>query len=259
MAGIPLDYEKLPTGGNVSWFWVPAGGLTDVADIQISQVNSPAGYNLSAAISVADTDFGNQASNTNSDPSFADTGNVQDRGASQYGGGVTFYFPKRYDDNTNIYSIAFDLTDADRTPGFWVQRIDGETPNTGALAAGQYVSAYSVLSDAESATVGGEEAQKRTVNFLNQGNLAVYTVARSAAAALTVTSPTLSAAAGAKGRFRASLNGRFYGGASWSSSDPAVIEVFPGGFYTITGATSDTATVTASHNGLTATIAVTVS
>lgn len=256
---IALDFDKLPTGGNISWFWVPAGGITNTEDIQISQVNSPAGYNLSAAISVADTDFGNQASNTNSDPSFADTGNVQDRGASQYGGGVTLYFPKRYDDSTNIYSIAFDLTAADRTSGFWVVRVDGETSNSTPLAAAQYVSAYEVMSDAESATVGGEEAQKRTVNFLNQGNLAVYTVARSGAAALTVSSVTLSAAAGAKGRFEASLNGRFYGGVTWTSSDADVIEVFPGGFYTITGAAADTATVTAEHNGLTATIAVTVS
>lgn len=254
---ITLDFDKLPTGGNVSWFWVPSGGITNVEDIQITQVNPTAGYNLSAAISVSDTDFGNQASNTNSDPSFADTGNVQDRGASQYGGGTTFYYPKNYDDNTNIYSLAYDLTDEDRVSGFWVIRIDGETSNSTNLAAAQYVSAYEVLSDAESDTLGGEEAQKRSVNWLNQGNLAVYTVTRSSAAALVVPA-TATPVPGAKGRFEATLNGRFYGGASWSSSDNDVIQVWPGGFYTVTGSDTDTATVTVSHNGLTDSIAVTV-
>lgn len=253
----PLDYTKLPTGGNIAWFWIPAGGITDVDDAVITELNPTAGYNLSAALSVSDTDFGNQASNTNSDPSFADTGNVQDRGASTYGGSTVFYYPKNYDDNDNLYSIAYDLTDQDRTPGFWAIRIDGETPNTGNFTAGQYVSIYDVLSDAESDDLGGENAQKRSVNWLSRGNLATYTVTRSGAAALVVPS-TATPEPGAKGRFEATLNGRYFGGVEWSSDDPDVIQVFPGGFYTITGTDTDTATVTASHNGLTDTIAVTV-
>lgn len=254
---VSLDYTKLPTGGNVSWFFVPAGGITNVDDANIAEINPTAGYNLSAAISVSDTDFGNQASNTNSDPSFADTGNVQDRGASQYGGGTTFYYPKNYDDSTNVYSIAYDLTDADRTSGFWAIRIDGETSNTTNLAAAQYVSVYEVLSDAESDSLGGEDAQKRTVNWLSRGNLATYTVTRSGAAALVV--PTSATPApGDKGRFEATLNGRYFGGVEWSSSDPDVIEVFPGGFYTVTGADTDTATITATHNGLSDSVSITV-
>src|SRR5690606_21165769 len=98
--------------------------------------------NLSAAIAISGTDFGNQASDTSNDPSFADTGNVANRGASNYGGGTEFYYPQSYDDNTNVYSVAYDLTDQDRVTGFWAIRIDGETSNSTNLAASQYVSIY---------------------------------------------------------------------------------------------------------------------
>lgn len=257
MAGVPLDYEKLPTGGNVSWFWVPAGGITDTEDAVISEINPTAGYNLSAAIAISGTDFGNQASDTSNDPSFADTGNVASRGASNYGGGTEFYYPQNYDDNTNVYSVAYDLTDQDRVTGFWAIRIDGETSNSTNLAASQYVSVYEVMGDAESDALGGSDPQKRTVNWLNQGNFAVYTVTRSGAAALVVPT-TATPAPGAKGRFEATLNGRYYGGVEWSTSDPDVIQVWPGGFYTVTGADTETATVTATHNGLSDDIAITV-
>ena len=252
---VALDFEKLPTGGHITWWWVPSGGITNVDDITISQVN--AGYNLSKAISVADTDFNMQASNTNNDPSFADVGNVADRGAAQYGGGTTFYYPKNYDDSTNIYSIAYDLTDEDRVSGYWVRRIDGDTKNSTQLAAAQYVSAWEVIGDAETDTLGGEEAQKRSVNWLSRGNLSVYTVSRSSAAALVVPA-TATPEPGAKGRFEATLNGRFFGGADWSTSDPDVIQVWPGGFYTVTGADEDTATITVTHGALSDTIAITV-
>lgn len=256
MPGIPLDFEKLPTGGNITWFWVPSGGITDVDDALITQINPSAGYNLSKAISVADTDFGNQASTTNSDPSFADTGNVQDRGASQYGGQTTFYYPANYDDATNVYSIAYDLTDEDRVSGFWAVRIDGETSNATNLAAAQYVSIYDVMSDAESDSLGGEEAQKRTVNWLSRGNLATYTVTRSGAAAL-VSPTTLTETVGDKGRLAITLNGRPFYGIEISSSDPDVVEVFPGGFWTATG--TGTATITVSYNGISDTTAATIS
>lgn len=257
MPGIPLDYEKLPTGGNITWFWVPAGGIADVDDALITEINPTAGYNLSKALSVADTDFGNQASNTNADPSFADTGNVQDRGASQYGGGTTFYYPANYDDSSNIYSIAYDLTDEDRVSGFWVMRIDGETSNATNLAASQYVSVYDVMSDAESDSLGGEEAQKRSVNWLSRGNLATYTVTRSAAAALvSPTSLTADVSDGDKGRLAITLNGRPFYGVDIISSDPEVVEVFPGGFWTAVGAGS--ATITVSYNGLSDTTAATI-
>lgn len=249
-----LDYTKLPTGGHVTWTWVASGGVTDVDDAQISQLN--AGLNISSSVSVADTDFGNQASNTNSDPSFADEGNVQDRGASQYGGGVTMYYPKNYDDATNAYSNTYDALDQPRTPGFMAIRIDGDTKNSTAYATGQYVSVYETITDGESNALGGEEAQKRTVNFLSRGNLATYTVTRSGAAAL-VSPTTLTETVGDKGRLLTTLNGRPFYGASYSSSDPAVVEVFPGGFWTAVGTGS--ATITVTHGALTDTTAATIS
>jgi hypothetical protein len=257
MAGVALDFDKLPTGGNITWVWVPTGGITNVDDIPISQVNPTAGTNLSKNLSVSDTDFGVEASNTNADPSFADTGNVADRGAAQYGGGTTHYYPRNWDDPTNIHSIAFDLLSPDRVSGYWVRRIDGAKSNSTNIAAGDYLSVFEVMADAQSDSLGGEEAQKYTLNWLSRGNLSVYTVARSGSAALVVPA-TATPAPSAKGRFEATLNGRFFGGAEWSTSDPDVIEVYPGGFYVVTGADTDTATVTVTHGNLSHTIAVTI-
>lgn len=255
MPGVALDYVKMPMGNRVTWTWVPTGGINDIDLPTIVELN--AGINASSSISVNDTDLGVQASNTNSDPSFADEGNTQTRGAAQFGGSVSMYYPKFYDDSTNPHSVVYDALDTPRTPGFWAIRIDGDTKTSEAYAAAQYVNVLDVISDGETNALGGEEAQKRSANFLSQGNLAVYTVTRSGAAALVVPA-TATPAAGAKGRFEAELNGRFYGAVDWSSSDPNVIQVFPGGFYTVTGAATDTATVTASAHGLTDTIAVTV-
>lgn len=252
---VSLDFEKLPTGSFVTWQWVPSGGIADVALPTITELN--AGINASSSISVNDTDFGNQGSNTNSDPSFADSGNVQDRGAAQYGGGVSMYYPKNYDDSTNPHSVVYDALDTPRTPGFWGIRIDGDTKNSTTFSAGQYVSVYEVISDGETNALGGEEAQKRTANFLSRGNLATYTVTRSGAAALVVPS-SATPEPGEKGKFEATLNGRFYGAVEWSSDDEDVIVVYPGGFYTVTGSATDTATVTATAHGLSDTIAITV-
>jgi hypothetical protein len=252
---VSLDYQKLPTNPYIAWTWVPAGGITDIEDAVITELN--AGVNASNAISVDGTDFGTQSSNTSNDPSFGDASNVQTRGAAQYGGSVSMYYPKNYDDSSNELSVVYDALDHPRTPGFWAVRIDGDTRNSAAYAAGQYVSQYEVISDGEANELGGEEAQKRTVNFLSRGNLAVYTVTRSGAAALVVPA-TLTPTPGATGRIEATLNGRYFGGVEWSSSDPDVIEVAPGGFYRVTGVDTDTATITATHNGLSGSVSVTV-
>lgn len=250
-----LDYSKLPTGGHITFTWLAAGGITDVDDPTITQLN--AGINLSKAASISDTDFGNQASNTNSDPSFADEGNVQDRGASQYGGSISFYYPRSYDDSSNVYSNVYDALDQPRTPGFIAMRVDGDTKNDTAYAAGQYVSVYEVITDGETNSLGGEEAQKRAVNFLSRGNLATYTVTRSGAAALVIPT-TLSGdvSDGDKGRLSTTLNGRPFYGADYSSSNPAVVEIIPGGFWRAVGAGS--ATITATYNGLSDTCAATI-
>lgn len=252
---VTIDYDKLQSGNRITWTWTPAGGITDVEDALISELN--AGYNISSAVAFDGTDFSNQASETNNEPSFADEGNVQTRGASQYGGSVSMWYPKNFHDSTNPLSVAYDLLKTPRTPGFLSMRIDGDTKTTEAYDAGQYVSTYQVLTDGETNELGGSEGQRRTVTALSRGNLAVYTVTRSGAAALVVPA-TATPAPSEKGRFEATLNGRYFGGVEWSTSDPDVIQVWPGGFYTVTGADTDTATITVRHKGLSDTIAVTV-
>lgn len=249
-----LDYQKLPSGGHVTFWWVGSGGIADVDNPTAAQLT--AGLNISSAISFSDLDFGTQASNTNSDPSLADTGNVQDRGASQYGGSISLYYPLNYDDDSNPYSLAYDALDQPRTPGFVAVRIDGDTASSATAATAQYVSVYEVITDGEDNTIGGEEAQKRSVNMLSRGNLATYTVTSTGTAALVIPT-TLTGGDGDKGRLLTTLNTRPFYGAQYTSSDADVIEVSAGGFWLATGVGS--ATITATYNGLTDTTAVTIS
>lgn len=252
---VTLDYQKLPTQNHVTWSWLTAGGVTNIDLPTATELN--AGLNISAAVSLSDTDFGNQASNTNSDPSFADEGNVQTRGASQYGGSVSMYYPKQYRDASNVYSNAYDALKGSRTPGLGVIRIDGDTKTQSAFAAGQYVNVYQVTSVAEQNTLGGEDAQRRTVTWLNAGGLAIYTVVSSGAATLALPGGALTVGVGDQGRLDATLNGRTFYGGDFVSSDPEVVEVTTGGFWRALDTGS--ATITYSYSGLTATQTVTVS
>ena len=98
---VTIDYDKLQSGNRITWTWTPAGGITDVEDAVISELN--AGYNISSAVAFDGTDFSNQASETNNEPSFADEGNVQTRGASLgagLGGGAEVNTTRRGSEKT---------------------------------------------------------------------------------------------------------------------------------------------------------------
>lgn len=258
---IVLDFDKLPSQGHITVLWALPNAFANPAAPTETELN--ASLNLSKSISWNDFDAGVQASNLIDDPSIADIGNVQDRGAAQYGGNISFYYPNEFDDNSNTYSVAFDAIGQPRTKGFLVMRIDGDKPTTQAFAEGDYVHVMEVMTDAQNDVVTGEEAFRYTVNFLQQGFLAVYTVVQGAVDSPVVVTPaTLSVAAGSKTRLNATVAGREYtNGVKWASSDETVATVSPAGVVTITGVSTDTATITATFEatGETDTCAVTVS
>ncbi|MGG7128915.1 hypothetical protein ACQPUH_15370, partial [Clostridium perfringens] len=104
------------------------------------------------------------------------------------------------------------------------------------------------------------ESKRRTVTFWNKSDFSHFTVVGDHA--ITAIPPaTTPWAAGTKARIRASQQDRdTTNRLSFSTSDAAVIQVYPGGFYEITGATATTATVTIEdkETGDTATVTVTV-
>jgi hypothetical protein len=254
---VTLDYTKLPANGNITVLWAAPGSFANWKSPTATELNNA--LNLSSAISWNDWSFGMSASNTQNDPSLADVGNRTDRGASQYGGSISFYYPGAFDDNTSDYSLAFDAISVPRTKGFIVVRIDGAKPTTQAFAAGDLVSVFEVMTDGQANMITGEEAFRYTVTMLQQGSLAVYTVVRTTTVTV-VTPATLTIAPSAYSRLSATVNGREYtNGVVWSSSDTTKATVSNAGV--VAGIASGSATITATfaETGATDTTSVTVS
>lgn len=255
---VTLDYTKLTSNGHVTVLWAAPGSFANWKSPTATELN--AALNLSSAISWNDYGFGVQASNTQNDPSLADMGNRTDRGASQYGGAISFYYPGAFDDNSNAYSLAFDAVAVPRTVGYIVARIDGNKPTTQAFAEGDYVHVMEVMTDGQTNVITGEEAFRYTVNMLQQGSLEVYTVVRSTTVAVVVTPSTLASTAGDVDRLNATANAREYtNGVVWTTSDPTVATVSNAGVVTSVAAGSATITATFAQTGATDTCAVTVS
>lgn len=244
---IVLDYTKLRADGNITLAWYATNAFADFRAPTATELNAaaPTAAQFSKSISWNDLDFGMQASNQIDDPSIVDTGNVQDRGAAQFGGGISFYFPGAFDDNSNAYSLTYDTISEPRTVGFIVARIDGEKPSTQAFAEGDYVHVMQVTTDGQTNVITGEEAFRYTVNFLQGGALAVYTVVQGAADSDVVVTPaTLASAAGDFDRLNATVAAREYtNGVEWSTSDPTIATVSSAGV--VTSVATGTATITA--------------
>ncbi len=254
---VTLDYTKLTSNGHVTVVWAAPGSFANWKSPTATELNNA--LNLSSAISWNDFGFGLQASNTQNDPSLADLGNRTDRGASQYGGAISFYYPSAFDDNTNAYSLAFDAVAVPRTSAYIVVRIDGNKPTTQAFAAGDLVHVMEIMTDGQTNVITGEEAFRYTVTMLQQGELEVYTVVRTTTVTV-VTSANLTVAPGAHSRLTATVNGRAYtNGVAWSTSDATKATVSNAGV--VTGVASGSATITATfvQTGATDTTVVTVS
>jgi hypothetical protein len=260
---VALDYTKLQAASHVTVAFYPLNGFADWQAPTATELNAaaPTAAQFSKSISWNDFDFGVQASNTIDDPSIADVGNVVDRGAAQYGGQVSYYFPGAYDDNSNSYSLTYDAVSTPRTAGYMVVRIDGNKPTTQAFAEGDYVHVLQVLSDAQTNVVTGEEAFRYTVNWLQQGNLAVYTVVQGAVDSPVVVTPgTLASSAGDYDRLNATVAAREYtNGVKWTTSDETIATVSSSGVVTSVAVGTATITATFAPTGETDTCAVTVS
>ena len=259
------DYTRLKSDRHVTVWGGPTGsgaiGVTDTAIPEAAEINNTGGASLmlnwSPSISWNDYDFGVQESETLNDPSFADASTYTEFGAKNYGGGISFYKPAKWDDNSNNHSLVFDQTDEMWTRMDVAVRIDGEKKTDQAAASGDFVHTFRTMIDGDQNVWGQPDAHRRTVGFLSQGDAEFYTIV--GAHTITVAAPTFTA--GAAGRRQAVVQGRDYSGAlSFTSGDPDVIEVSRGGHYRVTGALADTATITVTDEaaGTSTTVAVTV-
>jgi len=254
---------KVPASGNIRVWWALPNAFANYAAPTAAEIN--ACLDISDSISWNDFDFGLQASNTIDDPAITALGKVSDRGAAQFGGGISLYYPAAFGDASNKYSLAYDALDAPRTGGYLVMRIDGDEATTTA-ANGNLVQIFKVITDGYAESVVGEEAFRYTITFLPQGDLAVRTVVGGSTPIITnaagTSITTLSVATGSKTPLGCTVGGRKYtNGVAWSTSDPTKVTVSTAGVITAIAATAST-TITATYENATSsntdTLAVTV-
>ena len=245
---------KVPASGNIRVWWALENAFSNWQ--APTQTELRACLDISDSISWNDFDFGLQASNTIDDPAITAMGKVSDRGAAQFGGGLSFYYPGAFGDDSNDYSLTYDALDQPRTRGFLVIRIDGEESSPLANT-GDLVHVFRVITDGYAESITGEEAFRYTITFMSQGDLAVRAVL---GGGTVVTPATLTVATGAKSRLSATVGGRVYtNGVKWTTSDATKATVSSAGV--VTGVAAGSATITATYEatGGTDTTAVTVS
>jgi len=236
---------KVFSDGYVSVWWVPSNGIADIRTPTAAEIN--AGIPLSNAISWQDYELGNTESDTEDDRSLMDRGNATTRGAAQFSATLSFFRPFNEDisDPTNEYAVAFEAFREPRVYGYLVVRIlQNEKHKQDPAAPGQWVSVYRFMADSFQDDTEGDDSVKFTVNFLPQGNLAVYTMVETTEV-VDVDKSTVTVAEGESDVVVATVDGKnITQGARWRSDDPEVATVSPNGV--ITGVSAGNAEVTVS-------------
>jgi uncharacterized protein YjdB len=257
---------RLPASGSLRIRWGLPNAFVNEKSPTVAEAN--ACLDIADAVSWNDYDFGVSSSTINSDPAVTAKGNVQDRGATQYGGSMSFYYPRVRNDVSNIYSIVENVIDVPRTVGYLLISIDGDlstnnvpTYTGGAtrnFADGDFAHVFKVMTAGYGESITGEEAFRYTVSFLPQGVAETYIVIRTAAATVVVTPTTQVLAVGAVAALSATVQGRRYTrGLRWTSSNAALVQVSQNGIVKRIAAGSATITATYTQTGANATATLT--
>lgn len=264
-----LDFQKCSADERVAVFMSPSGGatvgITNIHEPLAVELNNTGGtstmLNISASLSWNDFDYGFQASETLNEPSFADSATFEEFGQYNAGeGSMSFFLPAAWDDNSNLHSLVYDMTAQPDTTVDVAIRLDGDVKTTVAAANGDLVYTFRSKTDGETNPFTPGESKRRTVSFYTTGEFATGRVVVGDHAITAIAPGTFGA--GDKGRIRARQQSRDTTNyLTWSTSDVDVIDVYPGGYFVVTGAALDTATVTITDPGTgdTQTVSVTVS
>jgi hypothetical protein len=162
---------KVISGGNLVYRWALPGFAVDWKKPTTAEVNAT--LDVTDSVAWADLSFGASASNQVSDPSVADAGNAQSRGFAQFGGGISFFYPRTYNNAADANSNTFEALDQPGTLGYILVRSDGAvTPAGGRTAVtGDFWDIYKVQTDGWADVNTGETGFKYTISFKPQGDL----------------------------------------------------------------------------------------
>lgn len=250
--------RKLPSDQHVTVWLGPKGSVADPDKPTAVEINAMT--MASPSISWNDFDFGLQASETTNDPSLADVSNYTDFGQANFGGSMSFYYPKEYDDNSNLHSVVYDLTDIPWTELDVVIRIDGAIKTSVPAADGDFVSVFSVMTDGEANSLQGADALRRTVSMLQQAAFAHRTVVGAHTLSVTPAAGTVKVgeAIALKVEVGTTVKRVYTNAVSYRSSDPTKALVSPNGVVKGVAAGEVTITVEDKGAGTTTTATITV-
>lgn len=252
---------KLPSAGNVTVRWALPGWAASPNKPTVAEVNAT--LDVTESISWNDFAFGNQASNQIADPSIADQGNTQSRGFAQFGGTVSFFYPRAYGNAADANSNTFEALDQPRTLGYLLMRVDGNVTPDGTRTAinGDFWSIYKVISDGWADVVVGETSFRYTITFQPQGDLWVNALVATVAPAITASlTGGLTLTTTTKKTIIAYFTGRqlttlgYPGWFSYSSSDTSKATVDANGLVKGVAAGNATITVTDPKSLVTTTV-----
>lgn len=253
---------RMNSMGNVRYRFYQDGAFANYRWPTVAELN--AGLELEQVTIWDNFEIGAQASDTSDAVPIAAKSAVVRRGAANYGGSSSFWYPGYRDDITNAAALVYMAFKNLNTPGYLAISIDGEIgSSTGpsndlTFANGDYVSVMRIVTDEWDDSITGEEAFSYTRNFLKAGGFAPYTVASTAAPVVEITvDGAASGAVGENAYVTTTVNGRDWTrGARYTTSDPAVATVSQTGV--VKRLAAGTATITAILPGSTVTDTVEV-
>jgi hypothetical protein len=254
---------KLPASGNIRIWFGLENSLANYLAPTATEINAMT--DISDAVSWNDFNHMLQASNVLDDPAITALGKVQTVGAAQFGGQMSFYYPRNFADTSNKYQVVYDLLDAPRTKGYMVVRIDGTEAGTSAVA-GDLVHVFKVMTDSYAESITGEEAFRYTINFQPQGQVAVRIPVKSASAFATtilyqgaVVTTLATTVAGLYYKLEGKVDSRFMtNDLVWTSSNTAKATVSNTGLVKMIASGSATITATYPGGGTAGTVALTI-
>jgi hypothetical protein len=252
---------RLPASGNIRVYWSPTSSISNYLAPTAAELNAAGVVDITDAISWNDFNYFLQASNTIDDPAISATGKVSDLGAMQFGGQLSFYYPKSFADVTNRYKSVYDLFFSPRTTGYMIFRIDGKhstdvvTSGEQTIVATDVVQIFKVMTDGFNESITGEDAFRYTINFqaqslaaprvIVQGGSAPVTTIVSNDAPITTLSRTV-----LNGPFKlsAKVDGRYMTtNVTWTSTNPDKATVSAAGV--VKPIAAGTTTITATYYG----------